>query len=77
MLTLRIDDVAHNQEHKDRFNRTFSIEPGLNDLAVTLDDVRRAPAEREMDLRRMAQLILFTNRPREPFELLISDIWLE
>lgn len=77
MLTLRIDDVAHNQEHKDRFNRTFSIEPGLNDLAVTLDDVRGAPAEREMDLRRMAQLILFTNRPREPFELLISDIWLE
>lgn len=76
-LTLRIDDVEHNQEHKDRFNRTFSIEPGLNDLAVTLDDVRRAPADREMDMRRVAQLILFTNRPSEPFELLISDVWLE
>lgn len=76
-LTLRIDDETHNQEHRDRYNRTFNIEPGLNELTVSLEDVRKAPADREMDLSRVVQLIIFTNRPREPFELLISDLWLE
>ena len=76
-LTLRIDDEAHNHEHKDRFNRTFTIEPGLNELVVPMEDIRRAPADRDMDLRQIARLIFFTNRPSEPFELFISDVWLE
>jgi len=76
-LTFRIDDARHNQEHKDRFNRTVNIVPGLNDLSIALDDIRKAPADREMDLTDITQIILFTNRPEEPFQLYLSDIWLE
>ncbi len=76
-LTFRIDDARHNQEHKDRFNRTVNIEPGLNDLSFALDDIRRAPADREMDVSEITQIILFTSRPDQPFRLYLSDIWLE
>ncbi|MDH3914561.1 MAG: hypothetical protein OEU49_01915 [Chromatiales bacterium] len=76
-LTIRIEDALHNQRHNDRFNRTLSIEPGLNDVSIPLKDIRDAPVGREMDLSQVWQLILFTSRPEEPLELHISDIWLE
>jgi len=76
-LTIRIEDALHNQQHNDRFNRTLSIEPGLNDVSIPLKDIRDAPVGREMDLSQVWQLILFTSRPEEPLELHISDIWLE
>ena len=44
---------------------------------VRMEDIRKAPANRDMDLGRMVQIIFFTSRPREPFELFISDVWLE
>lgn len=76
-LTFRIDDAKHNQEHRDRFNRTVNIEPGLNDISILLEDVRKAPADREMDLGAVSQIILFTNMPEEPLSLYLSDVWLE
>lgn len=76
-LTFRIDDARHNQEYRDRFNRTVNIEPGLNDLSISLEDVRKAPADREMDLGDISQIILFTNTPEEPIRLYVSDAWLE
>jgi len=76
-LTFRIDDARHNQEHRDRFNRTVNIEPGPNDISISLEDVRKAPADREMDLGDISQIILFTNMPEEPLSLYLSDVWLE
>lgn len=76
-LTLRIEDSLHNYRRNDRFNRTLTIEPGLNDVSIPLQEIRDAPAGREMDLSQIWRLILFTSRPEEPLQLHISDIWLE
>lgn len=76
-LILRIDDARHNNQYRDRFNRTFTIEPGLNEIGVSLRDVADAPAGRPLDIRDIAQMILFTRRPEAPFTLYFSEIWLE
>lgn len=76
-LTFQIEDATHNQQYGDRFNRTINIVPGLNDLTISLEDVRKAPAGRELDLSSVAQIILLTNRPEQPFRLYVSDIRLE
>ena len=76
-LILRIDDAAHNNQYRDRFNRTFTIEPGLNEIAVSLRNVIDAPAGRPLDIRDIAKVILFTRRPQESFTLYFSEIWLE
>jgi len=76
-LILRIDDISHNNQHRDRFNRTFSVQPGLNQIAVPLSDIRNAPSGRDLDLQEITQMILFSRRPEEPFTLYLSEIWLE
>ncbi len=76
-LILRIDDINHNNQYRDRFNRTFSVQPGLNQIAVPLSDVRNAPSGRDLDLQEITQMILFSRRPEKPFTLYLSDIWLE
>lgn len=76
-LILRIDDVSHNNQYRDRFNRTFRIQPGLNQIDVPLRDVADAPAGRQLDIRQIAKMILFTRRPEAPFTLYFSEVWLE
>lgn len=76
-LVLRIDDVSHNNEYRDRFNRTFSIQPGLNQIDVPLREVADAPAGRQLDLGQIAKMILFTRRPEAPFTLYFTEVWLE
>jgi VanZ family protein len=76
-LTFSINDAKHNDERKDRFNRTISIKPGWNDISIALDDIRTAPANREMDLADITQIVLLTTMPDVPFRLYVSDIWLE
>ena len=66
VLTLRVHDKLHrrgNQPHEDRYNRTFSLAPGINNLSILLQDIRSAPKTRSMDMTNIEALILFSNRP--------------
>lgn len=76
-LILRVDDVSHNNQYRDRFNRSFSIQPGLNQIDVPLREIADAPAGRQLDIRQIARMILFTPRPEAPFTLYFSEVWLE
>jgi hypothetical protein len=76
-VVLWIEDEAHNDRRSDRYERVFTVEPGLNDFSVPMDEIRTAPAEREMVLSRITFMMLFTRRPAEDFALYVGDIWLE
>jgi VanZ family protein len=76
-LTFRIEDVHSKPDYRDAFNRTVTIHPGLNPLSITLEDMMKAPAGRNLDLNQVTQLSLSTSRPDDPFSLFLSDIWLE
>ncbi len=62
-LVVRIHDNEHNHELTDRYNRAFTITPGLNRLSIPLTDVQSAPATRSMQLDQIAEIILFAMEP--------------
>jgi hypothetical protein len=76
-LVLRIDDEQHDGTHRDRFNRSFDIHAGVNDIVVPLADIRRAPKGRELDLSRIDRVLVFSRRPDAPYELLIGPMTLD
>lgn len=76
-IVLRVDDTYRDRAHRDRFNGSFIVVPGLNDFTVPLATIARGPRDRELDLADISQFILFSRRPEEPFELYFGPIWLE
>ena len=50
-LGLRIDDVHHNFDYRDRYTEKISIASGANSLLIPLDRIRMAPQDRETDTR--------------------------
>lgn len=77
LMTIRIDDLHHNNEHTDRFNQAITISPGLNHIQIPLEDIRFAPVGREMDLRAMKSVLLFAVNLQEEFILYLDNIHLE
>ncbi|MGI9263581.1 MAG: VanZ family protein [Gammaproteobacteria bacterium] len=76
-IVLHVSDVLHNDERKDRFNRIFTVNPGLNEYAIATSALQQAPVGREMQLSQISRMVLFTRPPKESFEIYLSDIWLE
>jgi VanZ family protein len=76
-LTIRIHDRMHNNEYRDRFNKSFTILPGVNEFRIPLGEIRTAPVSRELDLRNIAGLSVFAVHPRKPYVIDIDCIWLE
>jgi len=78
-LTLRIHDRAHERGPRayafsDRFNRSFRLRPGWNELLIPLGDIRAAPARRAMDLSQIADLSLFAAGLKQPRLLYLQRI---
>jgi VanZ family protein len=76
-LVLRINDQHHNDAYEDRFNYRLTVVPGFNDFLIPLDKIRTAPADREMDMRRIAALALFAVRPQKTYTIKIDGIRLK
>jgi hypothetical protein len=76
-IVLRVDDTHRRRAHQDRFNGSFIVTPGFNDFAVPLSTIARGPRGRTLDLSDIRQIVLFSRRPEEPFELYFSRLWLE
>jgi len=76
-MTLRIHDHAHTQQYEDRFNRSFSIKPGMNKLLISLQHVKNAPRDREMHMDQIAELMLFAVDPDNAFSLYLDNIRLD
>jgi VanZ family protein len=74
-LTIRIHDVRHDNRFEDRFNRQLLIRPGFNRIVIPLDDVRRAPDRREMDMRHIRQIILFGYRLTLPTHVYLGPLY--
>jgi hypothetical protein len=76
-VTLRIHDALHDNRYRDRYNTSIQIAPGENRIAISLDEVRRAPDRREMDMGRIRGLVLFVYRLHHPTHLYLMPMGLE
>lgn len=75
-LVLKVEDTKHNGQYEDRFQQEFVVSPGKSTLSVGLDEVRSAPAEREMDMQLIARVSLFTMDLKEKRVLYLDRLQL-
>ncbi|WP_155302159.1 carbohydrate binding domain-containing protein [Desulfosarcina widdelii] len=76
-ITCRIHDKLHTQGpqlYADRFNRTQSIPVGWHTITIPLDDVRMAPAGREMDISQIYAVGFFATQLPHPRTIYIDDV---
>ncbi len=62
-LALRVHDRAHNLKFRDRFNREFTLRAHERlEIAIPIAEIEHAPADRLMDLSRIAGVAVFRDR---------------
>ena len=76
-LGLRIDDRKNNREYWDRFQATMELNPGTNRLAFSLDDIRRSPRNRAMDMTDVVALLVYGNPTVAGRRVLLEEIRLK
>jgi VanZ family protein len=79
-VTCRIQDKTHSlsieQPHNDRFNQSYQLQPGWNQINITLQDLAKAPSDRLMDIRQIHRLVIFVSALTSPAILYIDNIYL-
>lgn len=78
-LHCRIHDDKHGQHGRvfeDRFHKRFILQPGWNDLSVSLEEVRTAPSTRLMDMTSIEGFGLFVVRQQRTHVLYLDNIYL-
>lgn len=79
-ITCRVHDETHSQSIKqhfnDRFNQSYTLNPGWNQLTISLQDLASAPSNRLMDTQRIASLIIFVSDLDRPTTLYIDEVYL-
>lgn len=76
-ITCRIHDKKHTQgvqRYQDRFNTTRVLAQGWNTISISLEEVRRAPDTRQMDLSQIYGVGIFASRLPHPREIYIDDV---
>ena len=76
-LTVRINDLEHNEEYRDRYNRTFILQPGPNHVIIDLSEVEHAPKGRLMDMEHIAVLCIFSYKLKEQHTAYFDNFRLE
>jgi len=59
-IVVRINDMNHNQEYDDRFNRAFILNPSSNTVVIDLKEVMGAPKGRRMDMGNIVNICIFS-----------------
>ncbi|HUQ09736.1 MAG TPA: hypothetical protein VM146_05420 [Steroidobacteraceae bacterium] len=77
-LGLRIHDKKHNRRFADRFNRHFMLAAGERKaLRIGLDEIRRGPRTRLMDMQQISDITLFRGKPEGSRQLVVYAMRLE
>lgn len=70
---IRIDDAA-STDYGSRYNGDFVLAPGANRIDLPLTGLRTGDGKRDLDLKRVRRLIIFTSRLRTPVTLFIDHL---
>lgn len=73
-LHLRIDDDQYSDGYNDRYNGVFTIAPGPHLLVIDIDEIRRGPRDRPLNLAAIRTMIIFSSAEDSPFVLFFDDI---
>lgn len=74
VITLRIDDREDANEYSDRYNKSFSLKPGMNRMSILLNSLKTSGTDRKLDLENIYRFLLFTVSPEQKIALYIDNI---
>lgn len=80
-LYIKVYDHRHRTvnptfRYNDRFNHRFILRTGWNRLKIKLQDIKKAPEERDMVMTEIANISLFSKRLIQPQYLYLDKIYL-
>ena len=76
-ITCRIHDRGHSdgdEEYEDRFNRSYMLTPGWNQIEIDLEEVENSPSSRNMDMSQIRGLGLFVVSLPAPRTLYLDEV---
>lgn len=76
-VTCRIHDLQHSdgyEEYEDRYNRSFLLIPGWNQIEIDLDEVKKSPSNRNMDMSRIRRVGFFVVSLPAPRILYLDEV---
>jgi hypothetical protein len=76
-LALRIDDTTVGKDWRRAGYVQFDLKPGMNTFRIPLEEIRRSPRARLLDMSRIQSITLFMVHIRHPVSLWWDDVRLE
>ncbi|TQV74980.1 hypothetical protein FLL45_08540 [Aliikangiella marina] len=78
-MFLAIQDMGHwgiAYGYDKRFNKKLELAPGWNDFNVALEDIRKGPKDRTMQLSKMVSVSFILDKPKEAKVFYIDNLYL-
>ncbi len=78
-ITVRIHDKTHvmgSRDYLDRFNRRYDLTKGWNRIVIAVEDIRLAPATRELNVSEVLGVGLFSHDLGESATLYLDQVML-
>jgi len=71
-LVLRIDDKKDAFEFNDRYNKSFVLAPGLNQVRIPLENLETSGNSRRLDLKNIYRFLVFMSHPDKRYVLYLD-----
>jgi len=72
-ITVRIDDKKY-PEYKDRYNKSFVLQPGMNHLTIPFNSLITSGTVRKLDLKSISNFLIFMAGPKKKIVLYMDYI---
>ena len=60
--------------HRDRYNKSFILKPGLNNMNIPLDSLITSGTQRILDVKNIYRFLIFMSHPPKKFVLYLDYI---
>ncbi len=68
------DHMKYGYQYTDRFNRELLLQPGWNNISISLNEIFNSPEKRTMDIARIKSFSLFLKDVTSPVTIFLDDL---
>lgn len=68
------DHMKYGYQYTDRFNRELLLQPGWNNISISLNEIYNSPEKRTMDITKIKSFSLFLKDVTSPVTIFLDDL---